>query len=242
MEINMQSKWTKWIIGGIAGLLLLVGVLAALNITRPAQTATAAHTPDRAVVDPATMMGQPDAPAAPLDAPLADRSLAGPGIGHGMGFGEFDDDSEYMTQLANELGITLDQLKTAHIAAVEAVIQQRVTNGTISQEQADLMLAAFRLKHYIDQDALKAEALGITVAELEAARTAGKTLDEVLDEQGMDRATYRENLAAAYDAAIDQAVADGIITSEQAEQLRNRSSDDNNGGGRGPGRMPGQNL
>ncbi|HEY4667108.1 MAG TPA: hypothetical protein VIH26_07380, partial [Anaerolineales bacterium] len=46
------------------------------------------------------------------------------------------------------------------------------------------------------------------------------TLSDLLDAQGMDSATYRENLAAAQQAAIAQAVEDGAITQEQADQLQ----------------------
>jgi sulfur carrier protein ThiS len=129
--------------------------------------------------------------------------------------------------LAEALGIEVQELEAAQLAANEAAIQQLLGQGQLTEEQAELASAANRLKSYLDREAFVAEALGISVADLKAAVAEGQTLSDLLDEQGLDSANYRENLAAAEQAAIAQAVEDGVITQEQADQLQER----------GPGRF-----
>jgi lambda repressor-like predicted transcriptional regulator len=138
-------------------------------------------------------------------------------VGHG-GFGHWLVDMQAL--LAEALGIEVEELEAAQQAANEAAIQQLLDQGQLTAEQAELASAANRLKSYLDREAFVAEALGISVADLEAAVAEGQTLSDLLDEQGLDSATYRENLAAAEQAAIAQAVEDGVITQEQADQLQ----------------------
>jgi hypothetical protein len=57
----------------------------------------------------------------------------------------------------------------------------------------------------------------MTVEELQAARDAGTSMTDILTEQGLTAAEYRTALQAAYEAAIQQAVDDGVITQEQAD-------------------------
>jgi len=145
------------------------------------------------------------------------RKNTGSIAGHG-GFGHWLVDMQAL--LAEALGIEVEELEAAQQAANEAAIQQLLDQGQLSEEQADLASAANRLKSYLDREAFVAEALGISVADLKAAVAEGQTLSDLLDEQGLDSATYRENLAAAEQAAIAQAVEDGVITQEQADQLQ----------------------
>lgn len=133
--------------------------------------------------------------------------------------------------LADALGITVEQLEAARETANQAAIAQAVAEGIITQEEADAMQARKAVKSYLDRDALLATALGMTTKELQAAYAAGKTLTELMAAQGLDAATVRENLQAAHVAALAQAVADGVITQEQADEMQLD--------GRGFGAMPG---
>lgn len=67
-----------------------------------------------------------------------------------------------------------------------------------------------------------AEALGLTVGELDAELAAGKTLAQIAEEQGADL----EDVVAARDAAraavVEQLVADGKLTREQADRMLDR--------------------
>ena len=119
--------------------------------------------------------------------------------------------------LADELNITVDELVAARLTA----IQQAAGEGLISQERADLMLARAAMQGYVDRDEVIAQVLGITVAELDAAREEGKNIRELAAELELDGPTIRENMQAIREATILQAEAEGIITEEQAELLLN---------------------
>jgi hypothetical protein len=124
------------------------------------------------------------------------------GRGFGGGFSAED--------LANALGITVDELSTANQEARDAALDQAVQQGLITQAQADQIRSggnAFPLggrwmewlsQNGIDYDALLADALGISEADLQAAYTE------------------------AFNARVDQAVTDGRITQEQADLVKGR--------------------
>jgi hypothetical protein len=124
--------------------------------------------------------------------------------------------------LANALGITVDELQAARETANEAAIAQAVEEGIITQEQADEMQARRNLQSYLERDVLLADALGVSVEELRAAYEDGETLSTLMSGRGLDAATVRERLQTAYDDALAQAVADGVITQEQADQMQGR--------------------
>jgi hypothetical protein len=124
--------------------------------------------------------------------------------------------------LAGALGISVEELAAANAAAREAGLAQAITDGIITQEQADLMQAREALKDYIDRDALMEDALaslGISADELEAAKTAGTNPRALLEELGLTAEDVTTAVSAAHDSAIAQAVADGIITQAQADQI-----------------------
>jgi formaldehyde-activating enzyme involved in methanogenesis len=123
--------------------------------------------------------------------------------------------------LAEALSITVDELRAARQEANLAAIEQAVEEGIITREQADEMLSHHKLQDYLDRDALLAEALGMTVAKLQAAYADGKTLSDLMSERGLDAATVREKLIEAFDKALAQAVEDGVITQEQADEMQN---------------------
>jgi hypothetical protein len=60
-------------------------------------------------------------------------------FGKGRGGWLKDNDIDFNALLADALGITVDQLKAAYTQAYYARIDQAVTDGTLTQEQADLM-------------------------------------------------------------------------------------------------------
>ena len=73
----------------------------------------------------------------------------------------------------------------------------------------------------VDIDELMAEALGITVAELDAAKEAGTRIDQLIDELGLDAETVRQAVQDGIETAVEQAVADGLLTEEDAEVVLN---------------------
>ena len=133
--------------------------------------------------------------------------------GGGFGFGGRNGDAF----LAEELDISVEELEAAKEAAHDQAMTQALDEGLITQEQYDQMQVAKKLKGYIDREALMAEALGISVEEL-----AEQPLNDWLDELGIDREAFREAIETAREAAIAQAVTDGVITQEQADALPQR--------------------
>lgn len=124
------------------------------------------------------------------------------GPGHGFEGGTSNE------ELATALGISVDDLTAAYQKANEAALAQAVEKDLITQTQADEIKAndsAFPFgnrwsgwlsQNGIDFDALLADALGISVDKLQAAYTQ------------------------AENARIDQAVADGKMTQEQADLMK----------------------
>ncbi len=121
--------------------------------------------------------------------------------------------------LAEALGISVETLDAAKAQVRADALAAAVADGTLTQEQADLMIAREALRKAIDKEAVQAEALGITVEELEAAREAGESLFDLAAAQGLDETALRDAMTAAYEAAVQEAVANGVITQEQADQL-----------------------
>lgn len=145
-------------------------------------------------------------------------SLPGPrGFGPWGDFGRHMDSNSWLENLAAALGITTDQLEVAQNEAYAASVADAVAAGQITQAQADRMLTAHALKSAIDRQQILATALGMTVDDLEAALADGQTLVDLMVAQGIDSATLQANLQAAHEAAVQQAVADGVITQAQAD-------------------------
>jgi len=67
-----------------------------------------------------------------------------------------------------------------------------------------------------------ADALGLSVDELNAELAAGKRLWEIAEDKGVDAQTLADAKQAGREAAIAQAVRDGVITQEQADQMLSR--------------------
>ena len=115
----------------------------------------------------------------------ADELLAG-GFGF-KGFGGrsglFGSGIDVNALLAAALDISVEELQEARNEAYAARLDELVAAGSLTQEQADLMLAHREVEGYVDYDALS------------------------------------ESVQAVYEAAIEQALADGVITDAQAEQI-----------------------
>jgi hypothetical protein len=64
-----------------------------------------------------------------------------------------------------------------------------------------------------------AEALGLTPGELEARHDAGETMWQIAESEGLSTDEIQDLMLAAHDAALDDAVANGLLTEEQAEWM-----------------------
>jgi hypothetical protein len=155
----------------------------------------------------------------------ADKILEGgfafrrkPALGH-RGNPEAGEKIDIEALLADALGISVTELQTAREEARAAALNQAYEDGWITQKQIDLMEAHNALKGYIDKEALLEEALGISPAELQKAREDGKKMPDLLDELGITPEEMRTAMQEAFEATVQQAVADGVISKEQADLI-----------------------
>lgn len=161
----------------------------------------------------------------------ADQLLEGSGI-RGRSFGRRGVRVNNDAYLADALGISEQALDAAKEEAAAAALADAVASGDLSQEEADLINARQEVRKYMDKDAVVADLLGMTTAEVEAARAEGQSIRELLEANGVEHEALHEAREAAREAAIDAALADGVITEAQAEALR----DGEGPAGRGFGR------
>lgn len=155
--------------------------------------------------------------------------------------------------LANALGITVDALNTAYQTAYSAALKQAVTDGLITQAQADELNAngsAFpfgdRWMQWLSQKGIEfntylADALNISVDTLKSAYqtsfnahvdqmvTDGTISAQQADVMKGEYALYNDNtfqtsMQSAFTSAVNAAVASGVITQSQADQILSNNS------------------
>jgi hypothetical protein len=176
----------------------------------------------------------------------------GPGGPGGPGGRMGGDNGAMQTALAEALGINTDELAAAQEQANLAAIDKAVAEGLITQAQADELkqngqampfgggrggrMGGWLNQNGIDYEALLAEALGISVDELQAARLTaentlldqavadGKLTQEQADLIKAQRAlhsneAFKTAMQSAFEAAVQQAVEDGVITQAQADAI-----------------------
>lgn len=85
-----------------------------------------------------------------------------------------------------------------------------------------------------------ADALGLTSQELQEQLDAGQTMWEVAQAQGLSDEQITELMEQAHDAALEQLVADGVLTQEQADWMDDHM-EQMWAGGYGPGSCHGAN-
>ena len=155
----------------------------------------------------------PDVPPMPFHGKGGFRGF--PGGRHGALWGGLDYDSF----LADALGITVQELQDAYGEASAAMLDEAVAQGYLTEEQAELIEARNALMDYIDHDELFAEALGVSVEDLEEARESDKSLSDLFDELGLEPEGVRDAMQAVYEEAVQEAVGAGVITQSQADQI-----------------------
>lgn len=150
----------------------------------------------------------------------------------GMTVEEFDAaivDGETLASLAEAKGVSLEELRQVMDELFEEGLAQAVEEGKITQEEADQILEGLALKRAVDdafdRDALHealAEALGLTVEEFEAAISSGERLSTLAEAAGVTMEELGDIMQGLKEDALAQAVADGTITQEQADEMLER--------------------
>ncbi len=128
---------------------------------------------------------------------------------------------DYDALLADALGATVEELHEAREEVKVAVIEQLVDEGAITQRQADLIVAVSVLRGAINRRELVADALGITVEELQEARQ-NEAFRELLADLEITPAEVREVVLAEFELFVEQTVEDDLITDDQAELVMGR--------------------
>ena len=129
-----------------------------------------------------------------------------------------------MPELLENAGLTAGEFQTAMEEAVPGIVEQALADGVITQAQADYILENglrgargylhSALQEYVD--AAVADILGVSVEELQAAREDG-TVADLLDAAGLTADEFRTALDEATAGIVEQALADGVLTQEQAD-------------------------
>ena len=158
---------------------------------------------------------------------------------------------EFHQSVARILGISVEEYDAALDQAREGVLDKAVEEGNLTQEQADqireraddgfgpgmmgrgfgrgMMGRSLGWGMMGDsQDSLiavAADKLGMTVDELTTRLQGGKTVADLAQEKGVDLQTIVDAFMAARQEALNQAVTDGKITQEQADQMLENMGD-----------------
>ena len=227
-----KQKITAIAAAGVLAIATLVGALTYQNVSAQGATPT------------------PEAPAegTPSNTPQDD---AVPGRPFGMRVEKFGGVAQ--EDLAAALGIDVETLEAAQQTATEQALAQAVEKGLITQAQADRMLerelgrggkfGAHLLEiNGIDYDALLADALNISVDELNAAREEAfntrlqqavddgaltqEQADLILGQRALfDNEGFQTSMQSAFTEAVQQAVTDGVITQAQADAILQRAEE-----------------
>lgn len=114
-------------------------------------------------------------------------------------------------------------------------LETLVEDGTITATQADAVAEHLASTfpgphgHFIGRGPglasfeAAADIIGIENSELREALADGATLAEVAEDNGVDVETLIDGLVSALDEKLDELVADGRITEEQAAEIRENS-------------------
>jgi hypothetical protein len=155
---------------------------------------------------------------------------------------------ESFYDIALAQGFTAEQIPALMSEARSAALNQMVADGVITQAQADLMLERMAsgmgygmmgglggrggfggpgggpgdglLHDYMI--AGFAEAFGLSTEELQARLDAGETMYQVATSLGWTQEQFFQTMQTVRTEAINQAVADGVITQEQADWMLER--------------------
>ncbi len=162
-------------------------------------------------------------------------------------------DGERLPDIAEAEGLTQDELAQVMIDAKEAAINDAVAQGLITQEQADQMLergfgpgmggphggpggfggADSPVRDLVLDEV--ADGLGLTREELDSRLADGERLPDIAEAEGLTQDEFAQVMTGAHEAAINEAVAQGLITQEQADQMLERGFGPGMCGPHGPG-------
>jgi hypothetical protein len=130
-----------------------------------------------------------------------------------------------MQALLKEKGISEESLRAKIKVEQETKMKEHlaslVASGKLTQAQADEMTARHAAEELNRETAL-ASALGISVNDLEAYQKAGKSIEAIITEKGLNKdtvfAVLRDAHLAVETANIQALVSKGVLTQDQANK------------------------
>jgi len=147
-----------------------------------------------------------------------------------------------LAEIATSKGVAVQKVIDAIVADVKAEIAEKVTDGKLTQAQADTMITGaeskvtsivngevpfgrghekLRDRHHMFGDHLEAAAtaLGMTSAEVKTQLQSGKSLAEIATSQGVAVQKVIDAIVADVKAEIAEKVTDGKLTQAQADTM-----------------------
>jgi polyhydroxyalkanoate synthesis regulator phasin len=161
--------------------------------------------------------------------------LAVVGVGVGLAQQEDGTVNTFLAKVAAKLGISEEKLTTAVDEAYDETLDEAVSSGRLTQEQADrLKERGFDFAPQFGRgpgfgergpmqgvqlmDAA-AEALGMSADDLMAELKDGKSLADVAEAKGISVEKLTSDLLGQVKAQLDGLVSDGKLTQEQADNI-----------------------
>lgn len=220
---------------------LAAGAMTALTITGAGALAYADTTPPTGPTG-AGHEGRPHGPRADLLGTAA-KAL-------GVSTDELKsqlDGGKTVAQVAQDKGVDLNAVITALTDAVNASLDQAVTDGKMTADEATQKKADVtqRVTDFVngvkpekgpggrgehrgpkaDVLAAAAGALNMSTADLQSALQGGKTIAQVAQDKGVDPNAVITAVTDAITTSIDQAVADGKMTADKAAEEKTEAKD-----------------
>jgi uncharacterized protein (DUF433 family) len=144
-------------------------------------------------------------------------------------------DGEKPLDIALEQGLSEEDFQGMMEEIRDEVIDNALSEGLITEEQAELMPehwgegwsfkgspAGYNFPIMSEVHELMADRLGLTVEELSERVKNGETLLDIALAQGMNEEDFTTMRADVHEEVLNNAVAEGTISEEQADQIRER--------------------
>lgn len=227
----MNKKWNRWVVGGLGALLAVTVAVGAANTTFANDQGVAAIE-WRGDHGGRGSLGR----GASLTTIATALSMTETDLQSALQSGKT------VAALATEKGVALQTIVDALIAEQKTLLQQAVTEGRLTQAQADARLAALQSelptrlstaftpgmrgdgRGMLGRFGLGASlttvatTLGVSESDLLTALQAGKSVADVAAEKNVDLATVSAAIVAEQNTKLQQAVSAGQLTQAQADQ------------------------
>ena len=165
---------------------------------------------------------------------LVSSLVAGVALAQGGGTGDTQGEREsFAARVAAHLGVTEQQLVDAFKAARLEMLDEAVAAGKISPEEAEQIRQRIeeskglglvgRHRHILSGIVRSvADTLDMTPREIAQDLRQGQSLAEIGQAKGVSTDTLKSAILTAADEKLDQAVADGKLTQDQADKIMTR--------------------